>query len=168
MATPTNTIDSIVTDNKKILLHSGNNPVAGYLNFDRRPKFAQQIATNYQFSPDGYFFAQEEIGSLDVIRILPGTLEEVTVDHAEKLVNRWYDLLKPNGLLMIEAFDIRVFANCFVYGNISLASFREAITDKFKSLHTNMSLLEMCVKFGFNLQSMYYDNEIVKINFIKP
>lgn len=112
-------------------LHCGNTPKELYVNWDIRPNV---IKDGINESLDRYYFYDQHPETLESMIVNRGALENFMSIEIPEIIKRWIVLLKPEGSLEIQIFDVNMIANNFLHGHITLDALEQILIKEFQSL----------------------------------
>lgn len=148
-----------MTDNKvRLNLGCGPKKIYGFLNIDIRPE------VNADITDDSMTLAKFENNSVDLI-YTSHMLEHMFREDAKKALRRWYEVLKPGGVLRISVPDFEKLASHYMfYRNIKwIARFlngaQKDLLDTHLALYDEPLLKEILEEIGFKDVRRYDHNK---------
>jgi len=101
-------------DNKPLKLHLGcyDRKIGGFINVDIRPEVNPDLVDNV------FKLEKIENNSVDLIYVCH-VLEHGNYEESENALKRWYEILKPGGILRVAVPDMEAcFAHYFYHKNL--------------------------------------------------
>jgi hypothetical protein len=134
----------------RLNLCCGENALEGHTNVEHRYHFKETIP-DLIFSFDNYQFMNDDSiteGSVEKILAQPGCLSSMPSDQIIPTLQRWFDLLQPNGELELKVFCIYAIATDLIYDRIDMKDF-DVMLSEFKSVHCYKEIQEFILSVGF-------------------
>lgn len=145
---------------KKLNVGSGSHILEGYVNIDHRAIKGVDLVCDLRTMPF-------EKGSIKEI-LNSHVAEHFTELHIKDIFTHWYDLLAPDGRIVIIAPDIENMAKKYAAGDISWDSFRKVVLggqDYNSDYHFNMFSVSYLVDL---LENLLPDSQIKVVDSARP